>query len=301
MDFIAEMILGYGDLKLSQRINNLGISDFEIIRYRDDYRIFTNNPQTAQILVRNITEILIELGLRLNPHKTVISSNVIESSIKPDKLFWITAKRGNKSIQEHLLLIYKLSKEHQDSGSLVKALNKFFHRLSLIRRKNQKKLNVEELLDLILLNKSTETISLEKTFSDVKVLISIIVDIAYHNPRTYPISAAILSLLFSFMSDDEISKVSKLIVNKFNKIPNTGHLELWLQRAIYSHSPNKIFDEKLCRKIADESVKLWNSEWLNDEISSLIDGYMFIDKSELQNMDAVVSEKEIKVFSNSGY
>lgn len=67
MDFISEMVLGYADIKLDKRIRNLGIEDFEIYRYRDDYRIFTNNPQNANLIVKNITEILIELGLRLNP------------------------------------------------------------------------------------------------------------------------------------------------------------------------------------------------------------------------------------------
>jgi len=40
MDFIAEIVLGYTDLELSHKINQLKIEDYQIIRYRDDYRIF---------------------------------------------------------------------------------------------------------------------------------------------------------------------------------------------------------------------------------------------------------------------
>ena len=44
MDFIAEMVLGFADTELSVRIDSEKIKDFRILRYRDDYRIFVNNP-----------------------------------------------------------------------------------------------------------------------------------------------------------------------------------------------------------------------------------------------------------------
>jgi hypothetical protein len=44
MDFIAEIILGYVDELLSERLKLLNISEYRILRYSDYYRIFTNNP-----------------------------------------------------------------------------------------------------------------------------------------------------------------------------------------------------------------------------------------------------------------
>jgi hypothetical protein len=41
MDFIAEMVLGYIDECLSECLDEN--MNYHIIRYRDDYRIFTNN------------------------------------------------------------------------------------------------------------------------------------------------------------------------------------------------------------------------------------------------------------------
>ncbi len=41
MDFIAEMVLGYADSEISIRIQEANIEDYHIIRYRDDYRIFS--------------------------------------------------------------------------------------------------------------------------------------------------------------------------------------------------------------------------------------------------------------------
>ena len=78
MDFIAEMVLGYVDLELSERIQHADIQDYEIIRYRDDYRIFSNNPQTTEHITKLLTEILIELGMRLNAQKTIVSNNIIK-------------------------------------------------------------------------------------------------------------------------------------------------------------------------------------------------------------------------------
>jgi RNA-directed DNA polymerase len=97
MDFIAEIVLGFADLELSKKLANTDLKDFEVIRYRDDYRIFTNSPQDAEFIVKHITEILTDIGMCLNPHKTRASSNVVEESIKPDKLFWIINKRGNNN------------------------------------------------------------------------------------------------------------------------------------------------------------------------------------------------------------
>lgn len=43
MDFIAELVLGYSDLQLSKKLIMTTISNYKILRYRDDYRIFTNS------------------------------------------------------------------------------------------------------------------------------------------------------------------------------------------------------------------------------------------------------------------
>ncbi len=43
MDLIAELVLGYADLLLSERLQKSKIDDYRILRYRDDYRIFVQN------------------------------------------------------------------------------------------------------------------------------------------------------------------------------------------------------------------------------------------------------------------
>lgn len=271
MDLIAEMVLGYADLELSERIEELGIKDFEIIRYRDDYRVFTNNPQEGDLIVKNITEILIDLGMRLNAQKTLASKNIVRDSIKPDKLYWISNNKRTKSLQEHLLLIHKLSEEHPNSGSLDKALNKFFNRIK----------------------------NLKFTKENITVLISILVEIAYKSPRTYPIATAILSKLIDLIESDELrDKLLDKITKRFKKIPNTGHIQIWLQRAILKIDRKKNFEEKLCKKLNDSKILIWNSEWLNQELEKLTNEEPIIDEDIIKNINKVIDSSEVSLFGS---
>ncbi|MDZ4838417.1 MAG: RNA-directed DNA polymerase [Bacteroidota bacterium] len=292
MDFIAEMVLGFVDLELSDKIHiqvsdiihiqvsdkihiqvsdKIHIQDYEIIRYRDDYRVFSNNPQTAEHITKLLTEILIDLGMRLNAQKTFVSNNVITNSIKSDKLYWMSSKKGAKSIQEHLLIIHKLSEEHPNSGSLSKALGKFYNRIKGITKTNQ----------------------------NINVLVSILVDIMYKNPRTYPIASAILSKLLSLISDNEKKKeILDLICRRFEKIPNTGHIQIWLQRLTIKLYPKRQYSEKLCKKVNNDALQIWNSDWIENDLKTIIEKTPIIDKTVIADLDVVIASEEIELFKS---
>lgn len=271
MDFIAEMVLGYADLELSNKIQQDHLQDYEIIRYRDDYRVFSNNPQTIEHITKLLTEILIELGMRLNAQKTIVSNNVIKNSIKPDKLYWISSKKGAKSIQEHLMLIHKLSEEHPNSGSLPKVLGKFYDRIKGITETNQ----------------------------NIKVLVSILVDIMYKNPRTYPIASAILSKLLSLITDNNSKdEILTLIYQRFEKIPNTGHIKIWLQRLTIKLDRQRQYTEKLCEKVNNPVLQIWNSDWLENNLKTIIETTPIVDETVIANIDVVITSEEVELFKN---
>lgn len=271
MDLIAETVLGSADVALSLKIAELEITDYRIIRYRDDYRIFSNNPEDAEHIAKLLSEILVELGLRLNPNKTVISNRVISNSIKTDKLHYISRKNGSKSLQKHLMLIHKLSEEHPNSGSLVRSLTGYFKR---VRR-------------------------LEEINTNVKVLGSILVDIMLMSPRTYPTATAILSKLFSFVqSDEERILLLEKVQKKFSKVPNTGHVQIWLQRLTLKFEPEKNYDEILCRKVINPDADIWNSDWLKGDLKALIQDAAVVDREYIENMDPVVSKEEFELFKS---
>jgi hypothetical protein len=269
MDFFAEMVLGYADLLLSKRIKKTKITDYRIVRYRDDYRIFTNNPQDAEWIMKHLTEILIDLGMRLNAHKTMASENVIEDSIKPDKLFWVANRSGRRNLQEQLLLLHDLAAKYPNSGSLAKALTKYFNRIK----------------------------DLKKTHQSIPVLVSILVDIAYKNPRTYPITSAILSKLLSLTKSKIVqNNLWRSIEKRFKKIPNTGYLQIWLQRVIIKIRRDKVFNEALCRKVNDARLPMWNSDWLKDDIKKVINTTKIVSEDVIKEIDKVIEPKEVEVF-----
>jgi len=277
MDFIAEMVLGFSDLWLSTWLKHKNISNFQILRYRDDYRVFVNNPQEGDAIAKTIAEILITLGLKLNPSKTHISSDVVRASIKKDKLAWIGRKQREKDTQKHLLIIHDHSLSFPNSGSLTRALNDYYKHLV------KEKLSHDRLMPLI----------------------AIATDIAYRNPRTYPISAAILSILLgNFENDEEKYYAVQHIQEKFKKLPNTGHMQIWLQRATLSISRDIRYTEAICKLAAGENTPLWNNDWISSrKLKNIITPIKIIDKSIRDKLAPAIQLKEIELFlSNSeGY
>ena len=45
MDFVAEIVIGYVDEQITSALGEP--TDFRILRYRDDYRIFANSDDRA--------------------------------------------------------------------------------------------------------------------------------------------------------------------------------------------------------------------------------------------------------------
>jgi len=275
MDFIAEMVLGYADVELIERLSRQRIENYDILRYRDDYRIFVNSSQDGERILKSLTEVMIDLGLKLSPAKTKVSSQVIRSSLKDDKLSWICRRQADKNLQKYLLIIHNHSIEHPNAGSLVVALRAYHKRI----------------------------LRLEK-YDQAMPLISIVVDIAYHNPRTYPICAAILSKLISFLeTTTERQSVIEKTKRKFSQIPNTGHMQLWLQRISFPFAPAMDFDEPLCRLIRGASEQIWNSEWISSkDLQNAVDAKKILDQQVLEKLDAIVPAEEVALFvANAEY
>jgi len=278
MDFIAEMVLGYADRILYYKIKYYNhkeqrtkIEDFQILRYRDDYRIFATNEETLVKIAKLLTETLIDLNFKINTQKTTISKNIVRDVIKPDKLYWNAAKRDANTLQRHLFLIHSLAEKYPNSGSLSIALTKFLDRIYPIKLFKE---------------------------SNTKVLVSILVDIAYNNPKTYPVATIILGKILSLETDSKIiDEILNSIDKKFSKIPNVGHLQVWLQRLTIKTNSNKDFNEKLCKKVLDDNVQIWNNSWLNQTISNLFNQNPIIDQQKIIEMPDIPEPQEVKIFN----
>lgn len=269
MDFVAEMVLGLADLELSEKIESAQIKDYCILRYRDDYRVFVNNPQDGEQIIKFLTEVTIGLGLKLNPGKTKSSPDVVRASIKSDKLAWICRKHSEKSLQKHLLIIHDHAANFPNAGSLVVALNDFHKRISRLKRLHEQPMP----------------------------MIAAVVDIAYRNPRTYAICAAILSKLMSFLeSEDGKKAVAEKIKARFAKIPNTGHMQIWIQRVTLPIAKDISYLEPICKLVLGQDVSLWNTQWITSHELRASIATSVIDQAALNALEPVIPIDEVELF-----
>ncbi len=275
MDFIAEIVLGYADLELTTKLAAMGIdsSNCTILRYRDDYRIFTTGTGHAEEILRVLTSVLSDLGLKINSAKTTLTSDVISGSIKADKRRQIRSRMSDRSLQKHLLIIHQHAIDFPNSGSLATALSRFYRRL----------------------NKLTEL------RSSANALLSIATDIAFHNPRCYPHIAAIISKLLVFVDEGDRASMAAKIRNKIERLPNTGYMQLWLQRATIAFKDEIEFDDPLCELVSDGSPTIWDSTWISSQqLKAKLNPKNIIDKKALRDIVPVIPVEEVDLFNLMG-
>lgn len=132
-DIIAEIVLGYADMLLREALERDGITEgYEILRYRDDYKVFADNKDLLERISYKLQHVLEGLNLRLNSAKTRISDSIITDSIKPDKLAYIynTPIYNNRKrydfdgIQKQLLFILQFGRQYPDCGQMRMLLSK---------------------------------------------------------------------------------------------------------------------------------------------------------------------------------
>lgn len=292
MDFIAEIILGYIDLELTELINNEKSitddddDDYYIIRYRDDYRIFANNKTVIELILKFLQQVLLSLNLNLGPAKNLLTEDIVTDSIKKDKRYWephrtaIKAScfrqsdKGKISLQKHLLQIHELSKAYQNSGMINKSLTEFYK-----DRKSE----------------------LSNDLPDFMVLISILVDIMYNNPNSISYCVIIISKLLENQSKEIGKKVVGKILKKFKKFKaNTDHIEIWLQRLaimVYkkgSEELAELFNSKICKKVIDDSITLFPQDWMN---TSYVEPSI-VNLKKFKEMSKSIKDSEIDILTS---
>jgi hypothetical protein len=270
MDFIAEIVLGFGDLLLTEELHKLGITEYKIIRYRDDYRIFTNNPQQSSEIAKVLSDVLSRLNFKINSAKTHSTDDLVLGSLKPDKVHWIYNKRKTDNIQQWLIQLYVLGKEYPNSGSLYKETKHFLDWLQF-KEKSEDGFEIQS----------------------VDVLVSILINLAYNNTRLFALVAASLSFLISKIEDKEIQKETVLkIKNKFSQLPNTSYLNIWLQRLTIKIDPAISYSGKLCEKVIDRGLPIWNSDWLNVKFKKIVEETEIVKNESIEKIEIIFSEEE---------
>ena len=184
-DFVGEIVLGYSDLLLHEALQAKAkeyeeqgktFPPYEIIRYRDDYRIFCSNREALEDISYILQKVLERLNFRMNSQKTKISDSIVTDAVKSDKLAYIYNtpifnKKGVDfdSFEKHLLYILMFSRQYPDSGSVRTMLSDIDKRiadhLKLLEGKIKSKAENWETLDL---GEESEPIKAKGIFSEQK-------------------------------------------------------------------------------------------------------------------------------------
>ncbi len=281
MDFIAEIVLGFVDIEINLALKNkkdFHKKDFRILRYRDDYRIFTNSDDIAEKILKVISDELRKIGMILGASKTYSCRNVVEGSIKPDKLAGIDlqdlGKSNAKTIQKQLLRIHSFGQRFPNSGALKRQVSDFYTCLP----------------------------KQPKFLDDLEVQVAIATDIAFVSPATFSAVAAILSHLISLAPNTKKRNLWKEVRDKMRRVPNNGYLEIWLQRVIKPANVGIQFssEEAICKIVnGKKGVGLWENDWIsNKELLSALDVSQIV-IFPADEISEVMKEEEMLLFKKN--
>lgn len=319
-DFVAEIVLGYSDLLLREAIRRAGIDvPFEILRYRDDYRIFCNNKDKLEQISYILQQVLEGLNFRMNSQKTMVSDSIILDSVKPDKLFYIfntpiVNKNGAdfSGLQKHLLYILMFGRKYPNGGQLRVMLSQFDQRV-------QEKLKEVHLIP-VKPKKSSEDSESSNIFNcyDVKIyrevtgllenvraMAAICAQIALENVSASHYALRVLSRMVDSLDDEqEKSDIIDKVYEKLCHQPNSTYNQLWLQNItlqqdkLCGHSRYKV---RLCKVAAGESdVVLWNNEWLLPSITENLKSDQVVDHDILMKTTPVINFRENRMYDDDG-
>lgn len=327
-DFMAEMLLIYIDSLLVKKLQSIDESlDYKILRYRDDYRIFTLTKENENLIKKELVLILQRHKLSLGESKTKSSSDIIMNSLKEDKLYWIehdpVIKTGidkiytlpknyfrketfdkifhkriyKAGIQKHLFIIKILSDRYPNSGQLIKAFSDFEYRI-----------------------RELEFDDFKNSGTDIVVLISIIIDIIRNNPKITEVGIKVLSILltkikFDMTFEDFVKifntgenvrydfeirfELIKNIVKKISLKSNNSYLEIWLQRLVVKNlCSDSEFVKEYVRNSNEKLVKLCNDIIKSEKTELKIFNEDWINKEYRIKWNNFINKEEVEKLSD---
>ena len=309
-DFVGEIILGYSDLLLHEAIQREGITaPYEIIRYRDDYRIFCNDKDELEKISYILQHVLERLNFRMNSKKTKISDSIVTDAIKLDKLAYIYNtpifnKKGCDfdSFQKHLLYILMFARQYPDSGSIKIMLSDLDKRIEDWLKPYEEEVTTIPLLEGE--EPKTEKITKQRRLvgGSVRAMSAVCAQIALENVGCCHYALRVLSRMVDSLKDEkEKSTIINLVYSKLCNQPNSDYNQLWLQNMTYQRDKKNgesPYEMRLCRMVAgDKNVELWNNEWVKSKFLSGLHMNEIVDAETLKNVTLVITFKETRAYN----
>ncbi len=317
-DFVAEIILGYSDLLLHEALEKEGIGGYEILRYRDDYRVFCNDKDTLERISYLLQAVLEGLNFRMNSQKTKISDTIVTDAIKPDKLFYIFNtpifnKKGCDfdGIQKHLLYILMFARKYPNSGQIRVMLSDLDKRIiEKLKPKAHKGLPVN--WDPIDIDDETPAPAKDETPAPVKMvkgrivenvraLTAVATQIALENVTLCHYALRVISRMVDSLDDmEEKRDIIEKVYQRLCGLPNSDYNQLWLQNITYTQdkeSGESPYTMRLCQLVMGGCEEpLWNNTWLKPALCDTLPYDSIVSAETLKMVTPVIMFRETRAY-----
>ena len=320
-DIIAEIVLGYSDVLLHEALEREGITDgYEILRYRDDYKVFANDKDLLERISYTLQHVLEGLNMRLNSAKTRISDTIITDAIKADKLAYIynTPIYNNKKrcdfdgIQKQLLFILQFGRQYPDCGQMRVLLSKLsawieaYINPEVKKQQSKVKPVVEAKADE---GKSAEDKRDQKRQriirEDIMAMSAIAAQIAAENLSSAHYALKVISQMLSTISDEQVAngkqaprdEIVTKVLHRLGSMQNSDYLKIWLQnlaiKAEYKGESSFAGEESngLCHLVCGTDADLWDNSFLAPEYLDGFNATAVVDAAVLHNDTPVMHFK----------
>lgn len=314
-DFVAEMVLGYSDLLLHEELQRKKINGYEIIRYRDDYRVFCDDKDTLETISYTLQSVLEQLNFRMNSQKTKISDSIVTDSIKPDKLFYIYNtpifnKKGVDfdGIQKHLLYILMFSRKYPDSGQVKTMLSDLDKRI--IEKLKPKEIEAETVpinIDNVPeeeFDSTPKKVTLKfpgRLCENIRAMTAVATQIAVENVNCAHYALRIVSRMVDSLKDmQEKQDIIDKVYAKLCRQHNNDYNQLWLQNITYTQdkqSGNSPYTMRLCKLVMGENDQpIWNNDWLKPSFVENMPYDTVVNEDTLKNVTPVIVFREQRAY-----
>lgn len=322
-DLVGEIILGYSDLLLHEAIQKAGITaDYEIIRYRDDYRIFCNNSDVLEQISYILQQVLESLNFRMNSQKTKMSESVITDSIKSDKLSYICNtpifnKKGCDfdSFEKHLLYILMFGRKYPNSGQVKVMLSDIDKRIrEALQPRKRKILRFDEELKV-----TERVVDFQPPLpgGSVRAMSAIAVQIALENTVCSHYALRVFSRMINSLNDEkEKWDIIDQAYAKLCNLPNSTYNQLWLQNITFQQDRQKGYSPytmRLCKLVMMDNLQqsvqtvdgkqapndaplLWNLSWLKPQFADQLPYTSIVNREILEKATPIITFREIRAY-----
>lgn len=273
-DIVAEIILTDIDKKLSEKLIKDELQKKVLIfRYRDDYKVLSQNPEQGKAVLHHLTKILNqEYDLYLNSDKTNLYTDILEGSFRP---WMLEIKKSNflrkiyysdledckttNDLKDCLIETYRIQKAFPSGRASVSILSKLVE--ALHKDNNKIEINHEDIPELISILRKLTLLKEEVT------------------PTTYILFDILLNKIKTKAEKKTILNTIKKVVSGKN---DQAYQLIWFYRLCLHHCPD------MCAPLLSNNdiplLRVLGSYYSNDfEIFETIQNINASEKAELNN------------------